>query len=62
MTTRQMPCACRCMVFDQLRALEQGDWPQLDMLQTPDPRCENIVREWAQYYLERPIRSLRLLD
>ena len=49
-------------VFDQLRALEQGDWPQLDMLQTPDPRCENIVREWAQYYLERPIRSLRLLD
>lgn len=49
-------------VFAQLRALEQGDWQSVDELLPIDARTENIVREWAQYYLERPIRSLGLLD
>ena len=27
-----------------------------------EPGTERLVEDWAQYYLERPIRSLRLLD
>jgi DNA repair protein RecO (recombination protein O) len=27
-----------------------------------DAQCARIVEEWGEYYLERPLRSLRLLD
>ena len=43
-------------VLRQLRALLDGDW------RTLEPGTERLVEDWAQYYLERPIRSLRLLD
>ena len=45
----------------QLRALLDGDWRTLDA-QPLEPGAERLVEDWAQYYLERPIRSLRLLD
>ena len=38
-----------------------GDWRTLDA-QPLEPGTERLVEDWAQYYLERPIRSLRLLD
>lgn len=48
-------------VLRQLRALLDGDWRTLDA-QPLEPGTERLVEDWAQYYLERPIRSLRLLD
>ena len=45
----------------QLRALADGDWKALDGTRL-DPCTSRAVEEWAQYYLERPIRSMRLLD
>lgn len=48
-------------VLRQLRALLDGDWRTLDA-QPLEPGAERLVEDWAQYYLERPIRSLRLLD
>ena len=48
-------------VLDQLRALVDGDWETLDAGEL-DPQSRHIVEEWGAYYLERPIRSLRLLD
>lgn len=44
----------------QLCALAQGNWEVLDgvSIDTSTIRC---VREWAEYYLERQIRSLGLL-
>ncbi|MBT1174779.1 DNA repair protein RecO [Bifidobacterium sp. LC6] len=45
----------------QLQALIQGDWTVLDA--APLQRVtEELVEDWAEYYLERPIRSLRLID
>ena len=45
----------------RLRALLHGDWTALDT--TPlDAATRRLVEEWSEYYLERPIRSLRLLD
>lgn len=48
-------------VLRQLHALLDGDWRTLDA-QPLEPGAERLVEDWAQYYLERPIRSLRLLD
>ncbi|NEG79378.1 hypothetical protein GFD22_10455 [Bifidobacterium avesanii] len=48
-------------VLDQLRALVDGDWDVLDPAEL-DAQTRHIVEEWGAYYLERPIRSLRLLD
>ncbi|MCI1636168.1 DNA repair protein RecO [Bifidobacterium sp.] len=57
-----------------LNALVHGDWSVLDVAGETaehgrhgervaiDPLCARIVEEWGEYYLERPIRSLRLLD
>lgn len=45
----------------QLRALTDGDWRTLDgngLL----PQTAHLVEDWAEYYLERPLRSMRLLD
>lgn len=45
----------------QLKALIRGDWSVLDEAElNADVRA--FVEEWGEYYLERPIRSLRLLD
>lgn len=48
-------------VLAQLRALLAGSWLLLDAAAL-DAQSEHIVEEWGAYYLERPIRSLRLLD
>ena len=46
---------------EQLQALVEGDWAILDMAEErADTR--KLVEEWGEYYMERPIRSLRLLD
>ncbi|NMN00129.1 DNA repair protein RecO [Bifidobacterium sp. DSM 109958] len=45
----------------QLRALLDGDWTVLDAAPLA-AQSEHIVSDWGAYYLERPIRSLRLLD
>ena len=46
---------------EQLQALVDGDWMILDAApERPDTR--KLVEEWGEYYMERPIRSLRLLD
>lgn len=57
-------------VGERLRALVDGDWRVLDGGEPGgdvpdgglDPQTRHIVEEWGAYYLERPIRSLRLLD
>lgn len=43
------------------RALVDGDWRVLDGGPLPSA-AHRLVEEWSEYYLERPIRSLRLLD
>jgi DNA repair protein RecO (recombination protein O) len=46
---------------EQLQALVEGDWAVLDTVaERADTR--KLVEEWGEYYMERPIRSLRLLD
>jgi DNA repair protein RecO (recombination protein O) len=46
---------------EQLEALVEGDWHILD--NTPlQSKSRQIVEDWGEYYLERPIRSMRLLD
>lgn len=45
----------------QLRALATGDWTALGG-RAPLDRVTRIVADWGEYYLERPIRSLRLYD
>lgn len=47
--------------LDQFRALCSGDWGRLDG-GALDPLTTRLVEKWGEYYLERPIRSLRLLD
>ena len=42
-----------------LQALLVGDWARLDGRDLPSD-VHGLVRAWAEYYLERPIRSLRL--
>lgn len=54
-------------VAAQLAALAIGDWRTLDALcgvagPGLDEQTRHIVEEWGAYYLERPIRSLRMLD
>ncbi|MBQ3480625.1 MAG: DNA repair protein RecO [Aeriscardovia sp.] len=46
--------------FVQLQALSLGDWDRCGGRR--DARVAALVEEWAQYYLERPLWSLRLLD
>ena len=49
----------------RLRALLDGDWETLDGSDPTDGAArgaERLVEQWAEYYLERPLRSLRLLD
>lgn len=43
----------------QLRALLTGDWGALGE-RPPDSRVTRLVGDWAEYYLERPLRSMRL--
>ncbi len=45
----------------QLSALVDGDWAFLDAFEMEE-RVRRFVEEWGEYYLERPIRSLQLLD
>ena len=45
--------------LSQLCALAAGDWNQLDGARLSDDVTRN-VEAWAEFYLERPIRSLRL--
>lgn len=48
-------------VLRQFAALARGEWTVLDAGELlPDAR--RLVEEWSEYYMERPIRSLRLLD
>ena len=42
-----------------LRALLAGDWHAIDGAALPGG-THDLTRAWAEYYLERPIRSLRL--
>ena len=44
----------------QLEALMSGDWPALQGVAEPLPETSRIVEDWAEYYLERPLRSLRI--
>lgn len=59
---RRVSAACRGLI----RALVAGDWSVLDAIgdvgEVGLRQCDRIVEEWGEYYLERPIRSLRLLD
>lgn len=43
----------------QLRALASGDWRALAGAE-PRERVTRIVEDWGEYYLERPIRSMRI--
>ncbi|MBW3083726.1 DNA repair protein RecO [Bifidobacterium phasiani] len=43
----------------QLRALTAGDWRALDGAE-PRSRVTRLVADWGEYYLERPIRSMRV--
>lgn len=49
----------------QLRALLMGDWKALEAQTSPEGRLAaevgEIVEEWSQYYLERPLRATHLL-
>ncbi|MBT1172794.1 DNA repair protein RecO [Bifidobacterium sp. MA2] len=54
---RRLPPAA----LTQLRALVEGDWTTLDGTGLL-PETEHLVEDWAEYYLERPLRSMRLLD
>lgn len=68
------PDAWRVSDYDRwlLGAWLRGDWAALDRghggagNDAPEPRnperALEIVGKWAEYYLERPIRSARLLD
>lgn len=48
-------------VLNQFDALIRGDWSVLDA--APVERVvQELVEDWGEYYLERPIRSLRLID
>jgi DNA repair protein RecO (recombination protein O) len=48
-------------VREQLEALVEGDWTILDSAALKaDTR--SLVEKWGEYYLERPIHALRLLD
>ncbi|MFT8357835.1 DNA repair protein RecO [Bifidobacterium aquikefiri] len=47
--------------ISQMHALLSGDWPLLDSHDLTS-KVDELVEEWGEYYLERPIRSLRLLD
>lgn len=49
------------VVVTQFCALTTGNWKQLGSSQL-DPLTDRLVEKWGEYYLERPIRSLRLLD
>lgn len=49
----------------RLSALVDGDWGELDGVPASasiQRGTHQIVEEWGEYYLERPIRSMRLLD
>ncbi|MFR0556786.1 DNA repair protein RecO [Pseudoscardovia radai] len=48
-------------VLDELTQLLTGDWGALDAAPDLDATTIAIVEDWSEYYLERPIRSLRLL-
>lgn len=43
-----------------LTALLLGDWARCPV--TENHQVTSLVEEWAQYYLERPLHSARLLD
>ena len=45
----------------QLQALVDGDWGELDGTALFS-ETRQMVEKWGEYYLERPIRSMRLLD
>ena len=45
----------------QLQALVDGDWGELDGTALLS-ETRQMVEKWGEYYLERPIRSMRLLD
>ena len=45
----------------QFAALVRGDWDVLDA-EALTGETRRLVEEWSEYYMERPIRSLRLLD
>ena len=47
-------------VLLQLDALMNGDWAALQGVTEPLPETSRIVEDWAEYYLERPLRSLRV--
>lgn len=49
------------VTLDQFRALSRGDWRTLGSSPLT-PLCDQLVEKWGEYYLERPIHSLRLLD
>ena len=48
-------------VLNQCRALIDGDWTVLDAAPL-DRVAEELVEDWAEYYLERPLRSLRVSE
>lgn len=54
---RPIDAACR----EQLEALTNGDWHVLDAV-AMHAGVAGLVEEWGEYYLEHPIRSLKLLD
>ena len=45
----------------QLQALVDGDWGELDGTALFS-ETRQMVEKWGEYYLARPIRSMRLLD
>ncbi|PWG64226.1 DNA repair protein RecO [Bifidobacterium callitrichidarum] len=49
------------LALRQFAALVDGDWSVLDA-EPLEATAEQLVEDWGEYYLERPIRSLRLID
>lgn len=49
-------------ILTQLQALQAGDWAILDALTSLHADTARAVQMWAQYYVERPVRSMHLLD
>ena len=47
-------------VLAHLDALLRGDWSAREGVEEPLPETSRIVEEWAEYYLERPLHSLRM--
>lgn len=53
----------QCLSRDELRQLDaliRGDWAVVDTFPGLLPAVGQVVEDWAEYYLERPVRSMHI--